>query len=159
MSTLVEIICSISQDRTQKIIEHFEQAGDRLFACCVYEELDRILLVIQVSPAADETELSTFLRFGRREGLIESYEYVTCYPVSAFLDPSLDLQEQMSSFPLRYGESWFPAIDHSHKVYICLDKPFMAFNQTTWLTKHQVRWEFEDIQTDLKLPRAPGDGH
>jgi hypothetical protein len=60
------------------------------------------------------------------------------------LNPPPDRQEQMSSFPLRDGESWFPAIDHPNKVYICLDKPLMESNQILWLATYQVQWAYED---------------
>lgn len=146
MSTLVEIICPFSQKCPQKWVEqHFEQTGDRLLACCAYERLDRVLLVAQISPTTDRGEHAAFLRLAHQEGIIESYEYLTCYPMSAFLNPTLDTHEQMRCFPLRDGESWLPAIDHPNKVYICLDKPFMASDQTLWLAEYQVRWMFEDI--------------
>jgi hypothetical protein len=146
MSTLIEIICSISQKDAQKTVEqHFAQSSDHLLARCAYEELDQVLLVFQLSPLTDESEHSAFLKLTLQRGIIDSYEYVTCYPVGAFLNPSLGRQEQMRGFPLQNGESWFPAIDHPNKVYICLDKPFMASNQTAWLIRHQIRWEYEDI--------------
>jgi hypothetical protein len=139
VSTLVEIICSISQRSAQKTVEeHFEKAGDQFLARCAYEDLGQVLLVVQLSATTDEDEHNAFFRLALEQGIIDSYEYLTCYPVSAFLNPSLDRQEQMRHFPLRPGESWFPAIDHPNKVYICLDKPFMAADQTAWLLEHQL---------------------
>jgi hypothetical protein len=146
MSILVEIICLISQKGAQKTVEErVEQTSDRLLARCAFEELDRVLLVVQLSPTTDENEYTAFFQRALQQGIIESYEYVTCYPVIAFLEPSPSRHEQMSSFPLRDGESWFPAIDHPNKVYICLDKPLMASNQSAWLIKHQARWEYEEM--------------
>jgi hypothetical protein len=146
VSTLVEVICYNSLKNAQKEVEQrLEQIGDRLLARCAYEELDRVLLVAQFAPRTDEREHSAFLLPALHHGMIESYEFMTSYPVSALLNPTLDREQLMRLFPLRDGESWFPAIDHPNKVYICLDKPFMASNQTLWLMKYQVRWEFEDI--------------
>lgn len=145
MSILVEIVCPISQKDARKTLEqHFEHANDRVLARCEYEELDRALLVVQLSPMTDESKHADFLQSALQSDIVESYGYVTSYPVSAFLNPSLDRYEQMQDFPLRYGESWLPAIDNPNKVYICLDKPFLASSQTAWLSNHQVRWEYED---------------
>jgi hypothetical protein len=145
MNMLVEIICTLSQESAQATIEeYFKQAGDRLIARCVYEEFDRVLLLIRLSPAAVESEHTAFLRIALQQGIVETYEYVICYLVSAYLDASANKLEQMRGFPLQPGESWFPAIDHPGKIYICIDDPLMTPDQAAWLIKHQVRWEYED---------------
>ncbi len=116
-----------------------------------------MLLLVQLSALKDESEDDAFLRLALQQGIIESYEYVTCYPVSAFLNPALDMHEQMRCFPLRDGESWLPALDSPNKVYICLDRPFMASNQIAWLVKHQIPWKFEDIRAELTPAYANGE--
>ena len=145
VSTCIEIICFLDQKSVQTTIkQRFEQTGDRILASCVYEEFERILLVVQLSPTTDRREHTIFLQKALQLGHIEFYEYVACYPVSVFLDPSLDRDEHKRWFPLRVGESWYPALDHPHKVYLCLTRPFLAPAQVAWLNQNQARWEFEN---------------
>lgn len=152
MSTCVEIISLLDQKNPQAIVKYLsEQAGVQILASRMYEELERVLIFVQLSPPTDEHTL--FLQWALQRGLIESYEFMTCYPVSVFLDLSRDRDEYMRGFPLREGESWYPALDHLHKVYICLSKPFLTSTQTTWLNQHQARWEFEDSQVASRTSR------
>src|ERR1700736_3145583 len=124
MGISVEIICALSQKSAQTVIEqHFKETEDRLLARCLYEELDRVLLIVRLLPTANMQECTAFLQLALQQGTVESYEYVICSLVSVNLNPSLDRETQMYGFPLDFGDAWFPAIDDPHKVYLCIDMP------------------------------------
>src|ERR1700737_503478 len=145
MGISVEIVCALSQKNAQTVVEqHFKETGDLLLACCLYEELDRVLLIIRLLPTTDLQECTAFLQLALQQATIVSYEYVVCSLVSAFLNPALDLETQMSGFPLDFGDAWFPAIDHPHKIYLCIDMPPMTPAQIAWLSERQAKWEYED---------------
>ena len=144
MSTTVEIICTLSQQDAQTIVEqHFNETGDLLLARCPYEELDRVLLLVRLLPTADMQECTAFLQLAIQQGTIESYEYVVCTLVSVYLNSSPDRETQMSGFPLDFGDAWFPAIDHPNKVYLSIDMPPITDKQIAWLNEHQAKWEYE----------------
>ena len=74
--------------------------------------------------------------------VIVSFQSINCDLVKISFDPSVDPREQMRDFPLRPGESWFPAIHHPHQSYICLSRPLMLTEQAAWLYGHEVAWAF-----------------
>lgn len=144
MGISVEIVCDLSQKNAQTVVEqHFNKTGDLLLARCLYEELDRALLVVRLLPSADMREHSVFLQLALQQATIESFEYVICSLVSAYLNPTPDRETQMRNFPLDFGDAWFPAIDHPGKIYLCIDMQPMTHEQTAWLIEHQAKWEYE----------------
>lgn len=145
MGISVEIVCALSQKNAQLVVEqHFKETGDLLLARCLYEELDRVLLIVRLLPTTDLQECTAFLQLALQQAAIVSYEFVVCSLVSAYLNPALDLEAQMSGFPLDFGDAWFPAIDQPHKIYLCIDMPPMTPAQIAWLSEHQAKWEYED---------------
>lgn len=145
MGISVEIVCTLSQKNAQTAIEqHFNETGDLLLARCLYEELDRVLLLVRLLPTTDIHECTAFLQRALQQATIESFEYVICSLVSVYLNPSLDRETQMSGFPLDFGDAWFPAIDQPNKVYLCIDMLPITPAQVAWLNEHQAKWEYED---------------
>ncbi len=141
MATLIEVVCPLSQKDMEASVEHyFKEMGDLLIGRRAYQELDAVLLVMQVQYAANLIKHRKFLDYALQQGLIESCVYVTCTLVTASLDASLDIWDQMHDFPLCPGESWFPAVDHPYQVYICLGTHLMTRNQAEWLIVHQATW-------------------
>ncbi len=141
MATLIEVVCPLSQKDMEASVEHyFKEMGDLLIGRRAYQELDAVLLVMQVQYAANLIKHRKFLDYALQQGFIESCEYVTCTLVTASLDASLDIWDQMHDFPLCPGESWFPAVDHPNQVYICLGTHLMTRNQAEWLIVHQATW-------------------
>jgi len=144
MGVSVEIICALSQKNAQAAVEQrFNKTGDLLLARCLYEELDRVLLIVRLLPTTDMHECTAFLQLALEQATIESYEYVICSLVSVYLKPAPDRETQMHGFPLDFGDAWFPAIDHPGKIYLCIDMPPMTHEQTAWLIEHQAKWEYE----------------
>jgi hypothetical protein len=145
MGVSVEIICALSQKNAQAAVEQrFNKAGDLLLTRCLYEELDRVLLIVRLLPTADMHECTAFLQLALEQATIESYEYVICSLVSVYLKPAPDRETQMHGFPLDFGEAWFSAIDHPNKIYLCIDMPPVTGAQTTWLSERQAKWEYVD---------------
>lgn len=141
--TLIEVVCPLSQQSAQTTLEqYFKQTGDLLISRRIYPLVDAVLLVIRLLDPANVSKHRMFLDQALQGGLISSYEYVTCDLVTASLDSPPDICDQMRDFPLRPGESWFPAIDDPHQAYICLDTPWMTSEQIAWLLEHQVKWTY-----------------
>ena len=141
MTTLIEVVCPLSQKDMEASVEHyFKEMGDLLIGRRAYQELDAVLLVTQVQCAANLIKHRKFLDYALQQGFIESCEYVTCTLVTISLDASLDIWHQMHDFPLCPGESWFPAVNRPNQVYICLGKQLMTRNQAEWLIVRQATW-------------------
>src|ERR1700719_197107 len=103
MGISVEITCALSQKNAQAMVEqHFNKTGDVLLARSIYEELDRVLLIVRLLPTADMHEHTAFLQLALEQGAIESYEYVVCTLVGIYLKPTPDRETQMHGFPLDF---------------------------------------------------------
>ena len=144
MPTLIEIVCSVSQEKpAQATIEAIcKETGDLLIGRRINEETHEVLLVVQLLQAVSVSRHTTVLSHSLQQGVIASFRYVNCDLVKISFDPLLDLREQMHDFPLRPGESWFPAIHNPHQAYVCLNRPLMLTEQAAWLLRHQVEWAF-----------------
>jgi hypothetical protein len=145
MGVSVEIVCVLSQKDAQAAVErHFNETGDLLLARSLYEEMDRVLLLVRLLPTTDIEACTAFLQNALHLSLIESYEYVVSTLVSVNLTPALDRETQMRDFPLNSGDAWFPAIDDPHKIYLSIDVMPMTNEQITWLREHQAQWKYEE---------------
>ena len=101
-------------------------------------------LIVQLPHhAARASRHATALSPPLQEPAITSFRYITSDLVKISFDPSVNLQEQMHNFPLRPGESWFPAIHDPHQAYVYMSRPLMLTEQAAWLLKHKVLWAFE----------------
>ena len=144
MTTLIEIACSVSQEESaQPTLKAFcKETGNALIGHRLYEETHEVLLVVQLLQTVSLSRYTKPFNHALRQGVIASFRYVTCDLVKISFDPSLNLREQMHDFPLRPGESWFPAIHDPHQAYVCLSRPLMLKEQAAWLLRRQVLWAF-----------------
>ena len=146
MTTLIEIVCAVSQEEAaQASIEAFcKETGSRLIGRCVNEETHEVQLMVQLPHhTARARRHAAALGHALQEQVIASFRYITSDLVKISFDPSVNLQEQMHNFPLRPGESWFPAIHDPHQAYVYMSRPLMLTEQAAWLLKHKVLWAFE----------------
>ena len=142
MYTLIEIAYAISQHNVEAAIQHsFKESNNSLIGRSLFEETDEALLVVLLTHP-NMSEHRNFLKHLLQQGMITSFEYRYQYLVTAFFDPPLDVRMKMQEFPLRPGESWFPAINHPGQVYICLERHLMTAEQAAWMLNHQVRWAY-----------------
>ena len=144
MTILIEIVCSVSQEEpAQATIEAIcKETGDLLISRRVNEETHEVLLVVQLLQTVRVGRHTTVLSHALQQGVIASFRYMSSDLVKISFDPSRDLREQMRDFPLRPGESWFPAIHNPHQAYVCLSRPLMLTEQAAWLLRRQVDWAF-----------------
>lgn len=144
MTILIEIVCSVSQEKpAQATIEAIcKERGDLLIGRRVNEETHEVLLVVQLLQTVSLSRYTTALSHALQQGVITSFRYVSSDLVKISFDPSLGLREQMRDFPLRPGESWFPAIHNPHQVYVCLSRPLMITEQAAWVLRRQLEWAF-----------------
>ena len=144
MTILIEIACSVSQEKPAQVtIEAFcKETGDLLIGRRVNEETHEVLLVVQLLQTVSVSGYTTVLSHALQQGVIASFRYMSSDLVKISFDPSRDLQEQMHDFPLRPGESWLPAIHNPHQAYVCLSRPLMLTEQAAWLLKRQLEWAF-----------------
>ncbi len=145
MTTLIEIVCSVSQEEAaQATVEAFcKETGSRLIGRCVNEETHEVqLMVLLPHHTAKASRHAAALGHALQEQVIASFRYITSDLVKISFDPSVDLREQMRNFPLRPGESWFPAIHDLHQAYICMSRPLMLTEQAAWLLEQKVQWAF-----------------
>jgi len=145
MTTLIEIVCSVSQEEAARAtIKAFsKETGGLLIGRSVNEQTNEVRLMVQLPHhAARASRHATALNSTLQEQFITSFRYITSDLVKISFDPSVDLREQMRSFPLRPDESWFPTIDDPHQAYVCLSRPLMLTKQAAWLLEHKVQWAF-----------------
>lgn len=144
MTTLIEIVCSISQEEAARTtIEAFcKETSGLLIGRDVNEETHQVLLMVQLPQAASASMYATSPSPILQKQVITSFRYITCDLVKISFDPLVDLQELMRDFPLRPGELWFTAIQNPHQVYVCLSRPFMLTEQAAWLLGHEVQWAY-----------------
>lgn len=144
MTTLIEIVCCVSREEAaQATVEAFcKGTGGLLIGCRVNEETHDILLMVQLLHTAGVSRHATILSHALQQEVIVSFRYVTSDLVKISFDPSVDLREQMLDFPLRSGESWFPALHDQHQAYVCMSRPVMLAKQAAWLLGHEVEWAF-----------------
>ena len=142
MTTLIEIACLLLKEETvQALIEKYcQEKGNQLIGRSVYEEIGEVLLVVQVLHLTNVSKFVAILSHALHQGIIASFEYVTCDLATISSDPSLDLQKQMHDFPLSPGQSWFPAIHDSHQVYLYTSRPVLSPKQIVWLLEHKMEW-------------------
>ena len=144
MTALIEIVCSVSQEEAaQATIEAFcKETGDLLIGRRVNEETHEVLLMVQLLHTVSASKHATAFSHTLQQEVGASFWYVTCDLVSISFNPSVDLREQMRDFPLRPGESWFPAIHDPHQAYVCMSRPLTLPEQAAWLLGHEAVWEF-----------------
>ncbi len=144
MTILIEIVCSVSQEEAaQATIEAIcKETGDLLISRRVNEETHEVLLVVQLLQTVRVGRHTTVLSPALQQGVIASFRYMSSDLVKISFDPSRDLREQMRDFPLRPGESWFPAIHNPHQAYVCLSRPLMLTEQAAWVLRRQLEWAF-----------------
>ncbi len=144
MTLLIEIVCSVSQEEpAQATIEAIcKETGDLLISRRVNEETHEVLLVVQLLQTVRVGRHTTVLSHALQQGVIASFRYMSSDLVKISFDPSRDLREQMRDFPLRPGESWFPAIHNPHQAYVCLSRPLMLTEQAAWVLRRQLEWAF-----------------
>ncbi len=144
MTILIEIVCSVSQEEpAQATIEAIcKETGDLLISRRVNEETHEVLLVVQLLQTVRVGRHTTVLSHALQQGVIASFRYMSSDLVKISFDPSRDLREQMRDFPLRPGESWFPAIHNPHQAYVCLSRPLMLTEQAAWVLRRQLEWAF-----------------
>ncbi len=144
MTILIEIVCSVSQEEpAQATIEAIcKETGDLLISRRVNEETHEVLLVVQLLQTVRVGRHTTVLSHALQQGVIASFRYMSSDLVKISFDPSRDLREQMCDFPLRPGESWFPAIHNPHQAYVCLSRPLMLTEQAAWVLRRQLEWAF-----------------
>ena len=144
MTILIEIVCSVSQEEpAQATIEAiYKETGDLLIGRRVNEETHEVLLVVQLLQTVSVSRHTTALSHALQQGVITSFRYVSSDLVKISFDPSRNLREHMRDFPLRPGESWFPAIHNPYQAYVSLSRPLMLTQQAAWLFKRQLDWAF-----------------
>ncbi len=144
MTTLIEFVCSVSQEKAaQTTIEAFcKKTGDLLIGRRVNEETHEVLLIVQLLHTVSVRKHAKALSHILQQGVIVSSQPMTCDLVKISLDPSADLTDQMRNFPLRPGERWFSAFNDPHQVYVCMSRPLMLPEQAAWLVGHEAAWEF-----------------
>jgi len=144
MTILIEIVCSVSQEEpAQATIEAIcKETGDLLISRRVNEETHEVLLVVQLLQTVNVNRHTKALSHALQQGVIASFRYVSSDLVKISFDPWRDLREQMRDFPLRPGESWFPAIHNPHQAYVSLSRPLMLTEQAAWVLKRQLEWAF-----------------
>ena len=145
MTTLIEIVCSVSQEKAeQATVEAFcKETGSLLIGRYLNEEANEAQLIVQFPHhTARASKHTAALSHALQKQIIISFRYIPSDLVKISFDPSIDLHEQMRNFPLRPGESWFPAVQEPHQAYIRMSRPLMLTEQATWLLEHTVQWTF-----------------
>jgi hypothetical protein len=144
MTTLIEIVCTSTQtEAVQTFLEESCQAtGDLLIGQCVYEQINEVLFIVRLVHATSVRSYVTILSQHLQQAVILSFQLVSGALVKLCFHPSVDLREQMRHFPLYPGDSWYPALQDPHQVYVCLRRPLLGANQAAWLLKYEVEWAY-----------------
>ena len=144
MTTLIEIACPVSKEEiVQTTVEVFcEETDGLLIGRRIYQETDEILLIVRLPSATGLSKHVAVLDRAFQQEVITWFRCVTCDLVKISFDPSVNLREQMRDFPLRSGESWFPAIHNPHQAYVCMGRPVMLAKQAAWLLAGDTAWSF-----------------
>jgi hypothetical protein len=144
MTTLIEIACPVSREEiVQTTVEAIcEETDCLLTGRRIHQETDEILLIVRLPYAKSVSKHAGVLSHALQQEVITWFRCVTCDLVKVSFDPSVSLEEQMRDFPLRSGESWFPAIHNPHQAYVCMSRPLMAANQAAWILGHEAAWTF-----------------
>lgn len=144
MTTLIEIACPVSKEETmQATVEAFcEETDGLLIGRRIYQETNEILLIVRLPYATNLSKHVTVLSRALQQEVITWFRCVTCDLVKISFDLSASLEEQLHDFPLRSGESWFPAIHNPHQAYVCMSRPLMAANQAAWILGREAAWAF-----------------
>lgn len=105
------------------------ETGDMLIGRQEYD--DMVLLVVRLLHDTMQYHID-MLSAALRQERVDSFQIVNCQLFKvAFRQGSI--QAIMSHFPLRMGESWFPATDEENAAYICLISPQLSQEQVSWL--------------------------
>lgn len=116
--------------RVQPALETcLQETGDALIGQQIYD--DQTLFVVRITGDTLQNHLKT-LSAAFREKLVDSFQLIACYLFKvAFKDESY--QTLLRDFPLHPGESWFPAANEARTAYLCLSRPHLSQEQTSWL--------------------------
>ena len=144
MTTLIEIICSVSQEEpVRSTVEAFcKETDNLLIGRRLNEETDEVLFAVQLLQTGSLSGHTKTFNQAQQQGVIASFRYMTCDLVKISFDLSLDLREQMRDFPLRPDESWYPAIHNTHQAYVCMSRPVMHAKQAASLLARDAAWSF-----------------
>jgi hypothetical protein len=144
MTNLIEFVCSVSQEEVVRttVEAYCKETGSLLIGRRIKEETHEVLLMVQLPQTAGASRYATSPSSPLHKQVITSFRYITCDLVKISFDPSVNPRELMRDFPLRPGESWFPAIHDPHQVYVCLSRPLMLTEQAAWLLGHEVQWAY-----------------
>ncbi len=144
MTVLIEFVCSVSQEEVMRTtVEAFcKETGSLLIGRRVNEQTHEVQLMVLPAHPASASSYATSPSSPLHKQVNTSFRYITCDLVKISFDPSVNLRELMRDFPLRPGESWFPAIHDPHQAYICLSRPLMLKEQSAWLLGHEVQWAY-----------------
>ena len=144
MTILIEIVCSVAQEKPVKAtLEAIcKETGDLLIGRCANERTHEVLLVVQLLNSTSMSRHTTDLSHALQQRDIASFRFVSSNLLKISVEPPLDLREQMRDFPSPTGESWFPAIHNPHLAYVCLIRPLMQTDQAAWLLRRQVGWAY-----------------
>ena len=105
------------------------ETGDVLIGYQTYD--DMTLLVVRLLDDTMQCHIDTLSTAFRQE-LIDSFQIVNCQLFKVVLRQG-NIQSMMRHFPLRMGESWFPATDEENAAYLCLNSPQISQEQVAWL--------------------------
>ena len=105
------------------------ETGDILIGYQAYD--DMTLLVVRLLDDTMQCHINTLSTAFRQE-LIDSFQIVSCQLFKVVIRQG-NLQTTMRHFPLRMGESWFPATEEENGAYLCLNSPQLSQEQVAWL--------------------------
>ena len=137
---------AIPADNAESIQAVFEQccrgAGDIVIGRRLYEDVGELLLVVLLEQEIHIDKHVPILVQALQQRIILSYQFEYAQLVTLRCNEASDnIRDIMRDFPLQSNESWFPAINDAHIVYLCIRSLSMLPDQESWLHEHKIEYQ------------------
>ena len=145
MALLVHI--AVPADNAESIHAVFERccrdAGDILIGRRLYEDVGELLLVVLLEQEIHADKHVPILVQALQQRIILSYQFEYAYLVTLQCDETAgSMRDIMQDFPLQSNESWFPAINDAHIIFLCIRSRSMLPDQEHWFREHKIAYHY-----------------
>lgn len=135
------IVPRASVHEVEPVLKHCcETSGDWLLGRREEPDSGEVLFLVQLMQDANRNAYSPVLQPALHWNTITSFRWTHGSIVELTAPRMIEL---IQDFPLAVGETWTPALNHPHRVYLSLHKQLMSAAQAAWVLVHQeIAWRY-----------------
>ena len=143
MAQMIQIEIMVPLSQTQNVEPLLEvcclDAGDKLLGRREFQEDREVLFMVVLMNALNGLKHISVLHNALQQQVITSFQF-THRSVLKLSSPTI--LELMHDFPMSYGDTWIPAINHPQSIYLSLPRLLLTGKQAVWILNHKnVTWE------------------